>query len=403
MNESGTNIWLLFSAIVRRQRMIFGLVVLSTLVAIVVSLLLPKWYEATAMLLPGEGDALPVSRYAAASDLPAISGLISLPAVVTPADVYVRMLKSRTITKPIIEQFGLRERYEVDSYTDSYLALMTHSKFSVTEEGLLSISVEDRNPDSAAAMANAFVVKLNEVIGELLTGRAKLKRQFIQDRIIQIKSELDSARTSLESFQRENKTIDFDLQTGLAIDQAVTLKVEKARVDIALEMEGQELGKENPRIIELQRRRKAIDGQLRKLESGKVGSSFFTVPLDAIPELKGLYESLYSRVKVSESLYEILLEQFEQAKIDESVQSPAVVVLDHAVSPEFRSRPRRTLIVGVTFALSLLLAIVLALLFDYFDRLATRNDEESKLARFVIASLFGWLPGLRRNRADDSR
>ena len=399
MNQSGSNFWLLMAALARRKGFIIAFVAIATVISIVVSLLLPKWYRATAMVLPGEGDQVTLSRYALPGETPPIAGLVALPNIVTPADVYARILRSRAVTKPIIERFELSSRYKTESLTDTYLALMSHADFRVTEEGLLTVSVEDRQPDTAAAIANAFVDELNRIIGDLVTGRARLRRQFLQERVVQVKAALDSARSALAAFQRKNKTIDFTQQTRLAIEQAILLKTRMDSLDVELELNRRLLGEDHPFLAEIERQRRALADQLQRLETGDRDTSYFSVPLAAMPRLQGEYENLYSRVKATESLYQLLLEQLEQAKVQESAQTPAISVLDRAVPPEIRSRPQRTLIVGVTFILSLMVSVLLALLFDYVERLSVRSDEETQQALFVIESFLGWLPGIRRRRA----
>lgn len=406
MENSGSNFWLLMAGVARRRGMILVIVLVATIGAAVVSLLLPKWYESSSLVLPTESDALPLGHLSGRSNLPAISGLITLSGVVTPADVYARMLRSRTIAETIIEQFDLRAIYEAGTFTDAYLALMSHSHFDVTDEGLLLIRVEDKDPQRAADMNNAYIEQLRFVIKDLLTTRARQKREFIEDRLIELKGMLDSARLVLERFQKENRTLDIPQQTRLAMEQAIRLKIDLARVAVKLDMELQVRGDQNLIVKQLQREHDAITRQLSVLEEGGGDSSFFSVPLAAMPGLTGRFEDLYGQVRVSESLHKILLEQLEQAKIQESEQTPSFSILDRAEKPEFRSRPRRSIIVGVSFGLSLMFALFLALILNYIEQLASSNNEDSKRAIFVIESFFGWIPGIkhasRKGRADSA-
>lgn len=394
------------AGVARRRGMILGIVIVATIGAAVVSLILPKWYESSSLLLPTESDALPLGHLSGRNNLPAISGLITLSGVVTPADVYARMLRSRTIAKTIIEGFDLRTTYKAGTFTDAYLALMSHSRFDVTDEGLLLIRIEDKDPQRAADMNNAYVEQLRSVIKDLLTTRAKQKREFIEDRLIELKVMLDSARLALERFQTENRTLDIPQQTRLAMEQAIGLKINLARVSVKLDMELQVRGDQSLTVKQLQKQHDAISRQLTVLEIGGGDSSFFSVPLSAMPGLTGRFEELYGQVRVSESLHKILLEQLEQAKIQESEQTPSFSILDRAEKPEFRIRPKRSIIVGVSFGLSLMFALFLALVLNYIEQLAGSNNEDSKRAIFVIESFFGWIPGIkyasRKGRTDSA-
>jgi capsule polysaccharide export protein KpsE/RkpR len=135
--------------------------------------------------------------------------------------------------------------------------------------------------------------------------------------------------------------------------------------------------------------------QLRALEEGGADSSYFTVPVSAMPALKGRYRTLYSRVEVNERLYNILLEQNEQARITVQEQTPTVSVLDSARVPEIRSRPRRSVIVLGSIGLTLIFSILLAGLLELVGRLEKSSPEDySRVQRFT-AAYFGWLPGIK--------
>jgi uncharacterized protein involved in exopolysaccharide biosynthesis len=107
---------------------------------------------------------------------------------------------------------------------------------------------------------------------------------------------------------------------------------------------------------------------------------------------------LYSRVKVAESIYRILLEQLEEVKYQEQETTPTLSVLDRAVPPELKSRPQRQLIVISTFVISLLIAILLAAVFDYVRRLKTTSPENYERATMFLSAWFGWLPGVKRRK-----
>jgi tyrosine-protein kinase Etk/Wzc len=309
--------------------------------------------------------------------------------------VYARILQSHSVTDRIVERFNLATRYQTHTQQDTYSALMKHSDFHVTPEGLLAISVEDMDPKVAADIANAFAEEINKVNQDIVSSRARRNRMFIEGRLSQVKGELDSARKAIELFQRDNKAVDFDEQTKLAISQATGLKVALAQIDLELQISQRTLGQDNPDLAEKRQRREIIQRQLQKLETGGSDSSYFSMPVSQIPTLKGKYEMLYSQVRVSEALYNLLLDQLERAKIQEKEESPTITVLDQARVPDVRSRPQRTIIVGGAFALSLLLALFLVALLEYLERMRRQRPEEYERVRFVIAAFFGWLPGVR--------
>ena len=393
MNEhNGNNLWLFLEAIAKRRLMIFSIVALATLVAVVVSLMMPAWYEANALILPPKNLTMPVSGLSDLTEVASVIEGLNLPVMITPSHVYARMLTSRTIAEPIIDTYALKSRYDTPTDMDTYLVLMSHCRFHVEDEGLLIVAVEDKEPEMAARLTDAFVDGLEKLNQTIVAGRAKQNREFVDERVTQVKQALDSARHEFERFQINNRTVDFDQQTKIAIEEAIQLRVRLSQIDIDLKMSELTLGKDNPDLIQQRERRRIVQAELDRLEAGRGDSSYFSMPISKVPTLKGQYQVLYSRVQVQEQLYSILLNQLEQAKLSENENLPTVSVLDYARPPEVRSRPKRTIIVAGTFLVALLFSIMLALVGEYFDRLAQKSPEDYNRASFVVNSLLGWIP-----------
>jgi hypothetical protein len=172
--------------------------------------------------------------------------------------------------------------------------------------------------------------------------------------------------------------------------------VKLAEIEFDSRLSALTLGQDNVEMIKVNRRRDIIKGQLQQLETENTDSSFFSLPVSAIPGLKGRYEILYSRVRVAETLYQILLAQNEQAKIKEYENLPTVSVLDSASPPTLRSRPQRSLIVGSAFGLALIFSILLAAVVEYLSRLKLTNPQDYSRLMMFVDSFFGWLPGVKK-------
>jgi len=394
--ESSTNFWLFLEVLARRRRLIFTMVVLAAIVSTIVSLLLPEWYEADALLLPREEVGVSLGGTVPLTKVTSITSGIELPVRVTPSDVYARMLKSRAIVDRVIEKLDLKAHYRVSSMYKARKTIIKHADFRVTDEGLVKITVEDRNPQIASDMANAFVDALNLLNQQIVSQRARQSREFIENRLAAVKQELDAARQDLEQFQTTNRALDFDEQTRLAMEQATDLKIEMSKIDIEIGLGQQVLGAKNPELIEKKRQRRAIQKQLDKLEYGTGDSSYFSLPLASIPGLKGEYGVLYSRVQVAETVYMALLELFEQAKIQEDTRSVPLSVVDRAVVPRVRSRPQRTLIVVGSTVCAFIVAVLLACFLEHLKRLGEGRPEDYRKALSFVDAYFGWLPGVRR-------
>jgi uncharacterized protein involved in exopolysaccharide biosynthesis len=398
MSEGGTsNLWLMFEVLARRRGLILGVVIVVTLVAAAVSFVLPKWYRAEAVLLPPKDVSMPIGSLARLAEVVSVTEGLNLPVMVTPSDLYARMLSSRTIQDRIIGRFDLKQRYNTENMIETRMELGAHVDIMVMPEGLVKVSVEDREPQMAAELANAFVEELDRLNKDIVTQRTRQTRSFIEARLEQVQNELEAARSAFEQFQRDNRALDFDQQTRLAIDQAAQLKVSLAEVQLDIEMTEHVLSSDNPQLVQLKQKQAILQRQLNELESGGRDSSYFALPVSSIPELRGQYEDLYARVRVNESLFRLLLEELEQAKIQESESAPSISVLDEALPPELRSRPQRTIIVGISFLLACLAALFLAAFLEYLGRLQRERPEDYNRAAALIVAYLGWLPGIKKN------
>ncbi len=393
-----TNLWMLLEVLARRRGLIIWFTLVITVIAIVISLVLPKYYQAEALLLPPKDTSLPVAGLGQITEVVSVTKGLNLPVMVTASDIYARILGSHRVAGKLIEQFDLQTRYDLESYDETYERLLDLSSFEVTAEGLLRVTCEDTDPDTAALLVNSFVSELDQLNRAIATGRATENRDFIAHRLEQIGRELDTSRAAFEQFQILHRAVDFDQQTKLAIERAVQLKVRQADTDIQIAILSGKLSPDNAQLTELKRERAIIASELNTLEKTNRDSSFFSLPIASIPSLRGEYEELYSRVRVNESLHETLLSQLEQAKIQENEDLPTITVLDQATAPELRSRPKRSLIVLGAFFVSLIVAILAAAMLEYLVRLRSSRHEDYQRAIMFIDAFFGWLPGVKNNK-----
>ncbi|MEA3297074.1 MAG: Wzz/FepE/Etk N-terminal domain-containing protein, partial [candidate division Zixibacteria bacterium] len=147
---SSTNLWLLLETLARRRRFVLTFVILTTAISVIVSFLLPKYYEASALLLPPKDVSVPMAGLGQISEVVSVTKGLNLPVMVTTSDVYARMLKSRRIADRVIYEFKLVDRYQARNRDEAYLTLLEWADFRVTDEGLLLIAIEDRDPQIAA-------------------------------------------------------------------------------------------------------------------------------------------------------------------------------------------------------------------------------------------------------------
>jgi len=385
-------LWLFLETLGRRKRFVFSFIIVSTLLATGVSLLLKEEYDASALLLPPKEERMPVVNLADSRG--GLSG-IDLSSMSSSADVLVKILASRTIAYRIIDRFGLIQRYGKDNYIDAHRALLNQSKIVTTSEGLIFIGVTDYDAQMAADITNAYVEELYLISEDIVSSGARGKMDFFSERLKKVNEDLAEARKKLETFQSQNRAVDLEEQSKMVMEQAIELRVALSKVEIDLRVKELSNDDSSPELIKLRNRRTIVKEELNKLEYGSSDSSYFAIPISTISTLKSQYEVFYSRVRVAEALSKLLLQQLEQARIQESGSFPEFSVIQNAMKPERSFRPNRPLIVLVTFLLSIIAALFLAVLKDYLEKMETASPENYARVVFFVKSYLGWMPGIK--------
>ncbi|MBN4076172.1 hypothetical protein JYT16_00485 [Gemmatimonas aurantiaca] len=387
-HSGGTNLWRLLEVIALRKRFIFTLVGIATIGAVIISLLLPKWYRAESLLLPPKDDRMTFSSLSGAlNDWASVTAGLNLPVMVTASDVYVRMLSSRAAKIGVIDSLQLREHFGGLSMSDALLAIDEYSDFLVTPEGLILVRYADQDAEMAAIIVNTFVDELDRIARQIYYSRTKQSLSFVETSLQGTQDELMSARGALRQFQEDNRAIDLNKQTELAINSASALKAELATLEVDLTLRKRSLSETHPEVVELAGKVAEYRNKISELEYGSGDSSYFSLPIAETPRLRSELADLVSRVQVAEQLYANLRLRYNEINIQSKRNAPTISVLDRAVTPEIRYKPQRSLIVAGTFGLSLIIAILFALFFEYLRRLEHENPEDFRRARFFFDTI----------------
>ncbi|NMC42522.1 MAG: hypothetical protein GYA46_01265 [candidate division Zixibacteria bacterium] len=380
-SPSAFNLWRLLLALARRRKFIIGFVLTATLVAIAIAFILPKWYRAKTSILPSQYDqSLGITgnfvQYALSS-----SGF-ELPMMATPSDVYGTMLKSETILRAVIDDNQLLSYLKEDSYQKAGEYLRDKTQIKITGEGVVELYFQDKNPQMAAQIANSYVAHLDQLNRQVKAAKAKADKEFILHRLNATKAALDSARTALLAFQAENKAVDLDQQKGIALSAATELKSRLTVTQVSLDIKKNLYSPDHPEIKRLETEIGELKRQLNLIETGAAGrDSYFTLGLAEIPQLAGRYAELKANLDIQTRVYDLLTGMYEEARIKEQKDTPTIAVLETAYPPELKYRPKRTLIVVLTFAASLVLSLFIALFAEYVDNLRRSSPTEYDLLR----------------------
>ncbi|MCH7756097.1 hypothetical protein IH970_13380 [candidate division KSB1 bacterium] len=378
--------------IFKRRRMIIRNSLLAGLMMLVLSFLLPKTYTATTTLLPpDEGDSNGLRSLLLNSP----TSFLNLPGVrASSSDIFVEILKSRSVAEGVLqraydvdnEKRTLYEIWDEESREAAIKKLRKQAKIFSNEQGIVEISVEAETPELAAQIANAYTDELDKVNQEKSFSRAKNSRIYIEEQLKQTATRLQTSSKSLADFQSQYKAVDLEAQTKVALEKAGEIKGTIMAKEVQLKVALQTLKRNNPIISRFQ---KEVDELRIQYEHLQFGNSVpfeqqkdYFIPFADVPEVGLRLAELLREVKVQETVWQLLNQQFYSAKIQEARDTPTVQVLDGAVPPERRTRPKRKLLVVVTSFLTFVFSIFWAFCLEYVER-SKENKDFQKMSGMV--------------------
>ncbi len=368
----------------RRRVLIGGLFVLAVILATGWTLFMPKVYESTVTIFPPMDSGSSGGGMAAAASALGGGGLgIGLGGMsATPVDLFVAMLKSKTLGEMVASQLELARVFGVDTEEDAGQILEGSTKVSTSSEKVIKITVEARDPQLAADIANAYPVALNQLNQKVSINKAGQHRQFLAKRTAEAKIDLDKAEGALADFQTRNKTVSLDQQASGALKAAADIQGRISATEVQLQVLQGFATPNNPDVVKLKLELEELRQQLYTLESGKGGKGM--LPGDrlhpafvTVPSLGMEYARLLREFKVQETVYTMLASQLEQAEITEARDMPTVQVLDPAKPAKKESRPSMKLNVMLAGILALCVGVFLAFVMEYFQKVREQGKAQA--------------------------
>jgi uncharacterized protein involved in exopolysaccharide biosynthesis len=343
-------------------------IVLATAGAFVLSaalsLVLPQWYKARATILPPESavsqpDIVGIMRYAGVK--PA-----QLPTVTTPADIYSVILRSNTIAEAVIDSLDLVKVYKAKRLRDAKERVFDNTQVTLMPEGVVEVAYEDKDRIRAADVANAFVRELDKFNRESKVSTARRVREMVEDRLRETRAELERAEDALKVFKETSGAIFISEQASASIRTAAEIFGEIAQLEVSLDRLKQYATDKSPEVMEINLeirtlRRKLAEMGYIKSESDQPPSSNLFPRFDAAPRLEKQIADLTMEVEIKRSVYKVLSEQYEEARIQEARDTPTLQILDWAQPPDIRSKPKRKAMVAVSTAAAFLLSSAVVL------------------------------------------
>jgi uncharacterized protein involved in exopolysaccharide biosynthesis len=391
----------------KHRRLLARVTMIAFLVSLSLAFLIPKRYKSSGSIMPPDQQSSGAMMLAALAHSSSLGGLGSLASGLlgthTSTALFINLLHSGTVSGHLIDRFQLqhlyRNRYRVD--TAKHLARLT----TVTEDkksGVITIEVEDEDPVRARDMAQAYIDELNKLVTQTSTSSAHRERVFIEGRLHSVAADLEGAQLALSEFSSKNSTIDIKEQTHAMVDAGARLQAEMLVAQSGLESLRQIYGDGNVRVHESEARIASLQHDLEKMtgssaalvpgavggsgaQSDAEGKGELYPPLRQLPRLAVPYADLYRRVRVQETVYELLTQQYEMARVEEAKDIPVVSVIDSPGIPEKKSFPPRLLLTLTLTFLVFVVTAALILIRDYWSKIDEENPGKKFAAEVLLA------------------
>lgn len=375
-----------------RKFIIVNFLIISVLVA-AISLVIPKTFSAESIILPvSESNNI----FAPGSIEGFGAGLLGLGGS-GEANRLIAIIGSRNVLKTVALKYDLQKVYDVDTLEDAIETLRDLSDMTFEDDGTIIVVASAKTPflsseddeeiarNLAANIVNSFVEELDITNKKLKTSQGRFTRLFIEERLAEATTSLHATEDSINSFQSRFGTISLPEQIVAAIESAAEIERLIALQEVKLAVQENMFGKDHPDYrltkLELQMLRdKHSDMMFERKPDSSIGTVSLFPAFESMPDLSIRFLQLEMELEIRSSLHSFLLQQLEEAKIQETRDTPTLHIIDEAVPSIKRSRPVRSLLVLTAGAVTILLSLIFIFVYESLLKLKiTHPDEFSKL------------------------
>jgi len=351
----------------------------SIVLTAVLALVMPKIYRAETRILTPQ-QSVSGSAAQLLSQLGGLGAATGLPGMKTTSDLYIGLVRSRTVLDRIVDRFKLLDVYDVKYREDARRELLTALKIQDDKKsGIIAIGVEDRDPKRSAEMSNAFVEELKRLTQSIAITEASQRRLFFEEQLKSAKEALIQSEESLKGFQEKTGAIELKEQAKAIIESVAHLRAQIAAKEVELKVLRTYATSQNPDIQKIEEQLRGMREQLSKLEAKGGSSPDPIMSAGRMPEAGTGYVRKIRDLKYYETLYELLAKQYEIAKMDEARDAAVVQVLDQAMPPEKKVKPNRTMMVAIAAFTSLFLSVLMAFFLEYREKLLSNPDNRNSV------------------------
>jgi len=444
-----------------------SLLAATVLAAIVVTILMPKTYDATASVLVDNRDEQMITQ----NQMPARAQLGYM-------QTQVDIINSQRVAKQVVRDLKLAEGDDIlaawkkagsPGTVEDWVAqgVLSKLKVEVSQSSVIGISYQASHSKYAAAVANAFAKAYVDTTLNLRVEPAKQASVWFDEQLKGLRADLESAQAKLAKFQREKGILAtderMDVESGrlaelssqqlqasstsydnasrfgvskgrsgetlpevIANPLVQALKTELLRAESKLSELSTRLGPNHPQYVqqaqEVEALRTRVNAEIAKVSSGlatataqaraREGSlkSEYAAQRKRVEDLRDARAEsmiLQRDVDTAQKAYDSALARYHVNKIESGARQTNVTVLNPAIEPTFPSRPRVPLNIALGFFVGTLLGLAAIFLLEILDRRVRSDPDLDGVMLGMDVPLLGtlqtWHPSRMLNGDDAPR
>ena len=375
------NLMDLLLVIAKHNRFILKLTGAAALLSVIYALLQPNIYTGKTVVMPPQQASSSAS--ALLGQLGGLAGMAGgAIGVKNPSDLYVGMLKSRTVADALIERFKLVDLFKAKTMEPVRGALAGNTVITAGKDGFITIEYSDKDPKLAAALANAYVNELDRLTQTLAVTEAAKRRLFYEKQLKGVREGLDLAESAMKEMQEKTGVIQLEGQSKAILGAEAELRAQIAAKEVELSAMRSFATEQNPDFRRVEQILSSLHSQLTKLEHDNHANNVEMTSKGKIPELAVEYGHKMRDLKYYEKLFEFMTQQVLVAKIDEAKDAAIIQVVDKALVPEVKSKPKRASLVLLATILAFFVGIIWVFIKEAGER-AGQNPEQTERINFL--------------------
>lgn len=339
----------IFSIILRHKRAVVLCTLAGFVVSAAISLVLPKRYVSSAAFMTVGVEREITGRRGFFSQLGAFGEAYGTFLRMRRNYVIDFIIRSRRMSNLLDARFDLRRRYGVEDEDEVQEELRKRTSVVVRDEGIIVVAVEERDPERAMALVDAYIHCVDSLLIEFSIENAEDKTAFLREETARRRRRVAAADSVLRAFLAEHGVVEVEQQARSAIRVAAQLEARRNAIRLEKELLEMSLHPGSPELKRIERMLEHLDEEISSVQSGR-GSDLFPALRD-VPDLAAEYLRLYGELEMQEFALAFVRIKLEDEAILANRKVSVLRMVDPPFVPEKRAWPKRKQIVMVsTFA-----------------------------------------------------